>query len=90
MLMPTLSVTGIGVLAALVAIGRGAPTPNALLRGLLGAWLGFLAGALPGVLIDVIVGDGIYVALLGHAGAAIGALVGLRRALRLPAAHRPQ
>lgn len=47
--------------------------------GVLGAWLGFLVGAIPGLLIDVVTNGGGYVALLGHAGALAGAYLGLRR-----------
>jgi hypothetical protein len=80
MLMPGLSVTAIGIAVAVVAIIRGMPATGALLRGLVGGWLGFLVGAVPGVLLDVLLADGVYVAVLGHLGAAGGAAVAVVRA----------
>lgn len=71
MLMPTLSVTAIGVLIAVVGIFLARPPKRALLHGLIGAWLGFLAGAALGVAIDVVLGEGVYLALFGHVAAAI-------------------
>ncbi|MFC7406039.1 hypothetical protein [Georgenia alba] len=80
MLMPTLSVTAIGLVVAAVWMIRGRPATATLLKGLVGAWLGFLAGALVGVVFDVVLLDGIYVALFGHAFAVVGAvLVVIRR-----------
>lgn len=76
MLMPLLSVTAIGlVTAVLVIITRHAPPVRALLLGLGGAWAGFLAGALVGVVVDVIAGTGWAVALAGHVVAVVGAAV---------------
>lgn len=77
MLMPTLSVTIIGVLVALGAVAvRHASLGRALLFGLAGAWAGFLAGALVGVVIDVVAGTGWMLALSGHV-AALAAAVAL-------------
>lgn len=91
MLMPTLSVTVIGVVVAPLAMARGARPGVALVRGVVGAWLGFLAGAIPGVLIDVATSSGWYVAVPGHAGALAGASVGLRRfGLPRPAGGHPR
>jgi hypothetical protein len=47
--------------------------------GVVGAWIGFIAGALVGVIIDVILQTGTYVAIIGHVAAAAGALVALTR-----------
>lgn len=80
MLMPTLSVTAIGVLAGLVAIGLRRRPASALLRGLLGAWLGFLAGAVVGGAADVLAGTGGLLALVGHLGAVAGAAAAVTRA----------
>lgn len=56
MLFPALSVTLIGlVVGGIVAAGIGHPT-RPLATGILGAWLGFLAGAIVGVGIDAAVG----------------------------------
>jgi hypothetical protein len=80
MLLPTMSVTIIGLLAGVLAMlaGRSRPGPS-LARGLAGAWIGFIAGALVGVIIDVILQTGIYVAMIGHGAAALGAFVALTR-----------
>jgi uncharacterized membrane protein YeaQ/YmgE (transglycosylase-associated protein family) len=50
-----------------------------LLLGVVGAWLGFAVGALIGVAIDVIASTGIYVAIVGHLMAVVGAVVALKR-----------
>lgn len=79
MLMPGVSVTAIGLAIAAIAIARGGPTLPALLRGLIGAWVGFAGLALIGLAIDVILFDGAYVAVLGHIGAAISAAIAVSR-----------
>ncbi|MER7012821.1 hypothetical protein ABT324_15500 [Saccharopolyspora sp. NPDC000359] len=72
--MPLLSVTAIGLVAAVLVITtRHASPVRALLLGLAGAWAGFFGGALVGVVVDVIAGTGWAVALVGHAAAVIGA-----------------
>lgn len=74
MLMPLVSVTAIGIVAALVArLWGGRAFKGAGLRGLLGAWGGFALGALVGVLVDVATGRGVYVAIVGHAAVVGGA-----------------
>lgn len=84
MLMPALSVTVIGIVIAVVGIIRGKPATAMLLRGLVGAWLGFVPGVIPGVMLDVILTNGVYVALLGHIGALAGGAVAVAR----PGRHR--
>lgn len=79
MLMPALSVTVIGIAIAVLAIMRGKGATGALLSGVLGAWLGFIVGAIPGLVLDVVLGDGRFLALLGHIGAVGGALVAVMR-----------
>ncbi len=77
MLMPTVSVTVIGLTVGLVGLllfSRGRAWQE-LLRGLVGAWAGFLGGALAGVIMDVMLGTGVFVALVGHGLAVLGALV---------------
>jgi hypothetical protein len=80
MLLPTVSVTVIGLLAGLLALllGRYRPGP-ALVLGVVGAWIGSIAGALVGVIIDVMLQTGTYVAVIGHAAATAGAFVALTR-----------
>lgn len=87
MVMPALSVTAIGIVVAVVAMFGKKPPMATLLRAFVGAWLGFLVGAVPGVVADVISGSGIYVAVVGHIGAAAGALVAVtgRKILHMPA-----
>lgn len=77
MLMPTVSVTVIGLTVGVVGLllfNRGRAWRD-LLRGLVGAWLGFLGGALAGIIMDVMLGTGVFVALVGHGLAVLGALV---------------
>lgn len=75
-LFPTVSVTLIGLTAGLISLllcrGR---VWQELVRGLAGAWAGFLGGALAGVIMDIMLGTGVFVALIGHGLAALGALV---------------
>ena len=80
MLLPTVSVTVIGLIAGplAVVIGRSRPA-RALLLGVVGAWAGFVVGALVGVALDVVVGSGTYLAIVGHLMAVIGAVVALAR-----------
>jgi hypothetical protein len=75
MVFPTVSVTVIGLLAAILAILLGGRPGPSLIRGFLGAWIGFTAGAVAGVLIDAILQTGVYLAVIGHVAAALGALV---------------
>lgn len=79
--MPTLSVTVIGLLGAVVtAVGARRISGGAVLRGLGGAWLGFGVGALVGVVIDVVTAGGTFVPVLGHAGAVAGTAIAHSRA----------
>jgi uncharacterized membrane protein YeaQ/YmgE (transglycosylase-associated protein family) len=80
MLLPTVSVTMIGLIASLIAIGvRRSQPAQGLLLGVVGAWAGFIVGALIGVVIDIVARTGIYVALLGHLGAVVGTVLALTR-----------
>lgn len=89
MVMPALSVTAIAIVVALVAISRKRPVGATLLRALAGAWLGFVAGAVPGVIADVLAGGGAYVAVVGHVGAVLGAVVAVAGSSR-SAVDRPR
>ncbi|MGH1562251.1 hypothetical protein [Mumia sp. DW29H23] len=81
MLLPLVSVCVIGVLAGLL-VRPAPPLRRTLVRrlavGVVGAWAGFAAFALLGVVVDVLAGTGTYVAVLGHAGAVLGALAAAR------------
>ena len=80
MVMPLLSVTLIGLaMAAGVIAWRRDGLVTALLYGVAGAWLGFIVCGVPGLLIDVALGDGKFVAILGHLGAVCGAAFALTR-----------
>lgn len=84
MLFPTLSVTLVGVIGALVALVARRHRPGAaFLLGIGGAWLGFLLGAVVGVTADVVLRSGIYVAIVGHLVAVAGTAVALARGGRL-------
>jgi uncharacterized membrane protein YeaQ/YmgE (transglycosylase-associated protein family) len=78
MLLPTVSVAVIGLIAGLLAlvVGRSRPA-RALLLGVVGAWLGFLVGAIVGVSVDIVVESGIYLGIVGHLMAVVGAVVAL-------------
>jgi hypothetical protein len=88
MLMPGLSVTLIGLAIAVAGIVMHRPVPPTLLRGLIGAWAGFLTFGLVGLVLDVVLGNGTFVAFLGHLGAAVTAAIVVARGSR-PAAQRP-
>ncbi len=76
MLMPTLSVSLIGLVVAAVLVMTAPEAPGqTLLGGLLGAWLGFVLGALAGMIVDVATGSGVFLAMAGHAAALVGAAV---------------
>lgn len=75
MLMPSLSVTAIGlVIGAVWHLFR--QVDHALWRGFFGAWAGFATAGLIGLILDVSTGTGHWVPLLGHIGAGAGALAG--------------
>ncbi len=80
MLMPGLSVTLIGVAIAATGIALNRPVWPALRLGLIGAWVAFVAGALIGLVLEVLLTQGALVVPLGHIGAAAGAAVGVVRA----------
>jgi hypothetical protein len=88
MLMPALSVTAIGIIVGVAAIVARKQPKTALVRTIVGAWLGFVAGAVPGIIADVMSGSGVYVAVLGHAGAAVGAVMAVARRTVTPAPSR--
>jgi outer membrane lipoprotein SlyB len=79
MLMPALSVTAIGLLVTVVLIAA-QWLPSA--RAALGAVTGAVAGAWAGYILGAATGNGYFLALLGHAAAIPGALVGVRRLIR--------
>ena len=80
MLFPLVSVTVIGLIAGLIFVAQRKSQPaRTLLLGLAGAWIGFMVGALIGVVIDVVALTGIYVAILGHFMAIVGASAALLR-----------
>lgn len=75
MLLPTLSVSTIGLLVGLVT----RPSPwttrsRHVLGSLAVAWLGFVAGAVFGVLLDVVLTTDHWLAVLGHVGAVISSV----------------
>lgn len=84
-MFPTLSVTLIGLAVGAIAIISKRQKWNSLLFGVVGAWIGFALGALLGVAIDALFATGVWVAYVGHALAAVGALIAVRRASLSPA-----
>lgn len=78
MLLPAVSVTVIGLTAGLIFVilrkdNSGAP------RGIAGAWVGFIIGAIFGVIVDVIAQTGIFLGIVGHLMAVFGSFVALYR-----------
>lgn len=83
MLLPTISVTAIGLLVGIAGVLAIRGRPGATLaHAVIGAWCGFVIGALVGVLIDVMLGNGIYLGIVGHAVALAGAVVAVGRLRR--------
>jgi hypothetical protein len=83
MVLPLASVTLIGLIATVLAVGLARrQLPAALVRGLLGSWAGFIGGALLGVTIDVAASTGVWVGVLGHVAAVAGAVVAETRTWR--------
>ncbi|WP_433462404.1 hypothetical protein [Spirillospora sp. CA-128828] len=78
--MPALSVTLIALVVAAAICRNRRPLARPLLGALVGAWLGFILGALAGLTVDVITGSGFFLAIVGHAAAVPGAVLGVRRA----------
>ncbi|HSJ83226.1 MAG TPA: hypothetical protein VLA91_05345 [Acidimicrobiia bacterium] len=74
MVMPLLSVTAIGVIVGMVAGAATGKIGRRSIEGVVAAWLGFLAGAILGILFDILAGTGSMVAWLGHAAALAGAV----------------
>ena len=79
MFTPLLSVTLIGLLVAAVLCRRDV-RGRVLLLGAIGAWIGFVAGAIAGWVLGIAVDAGLFVSVLGHLAAAGGAYVAVRHA----------
>lgn len=80
MVMPFLSVTVIGLLVG--SAGHFiSERPHALWRAFFGAWAGFAAGGLVGLVLDVTLQNGRWVAVLGHSLAVVGAVLSQRMEL---------
>lgn len=78
-MFPTLSVTLIGLLVGVaVALAGGSKDRMTVPAALLGAWVGFGVGALLGVILDIVLTTGIWVALIGHVLALVGAAIAVR------------
>lgn len=73
MVIPFLTVTGIGLLIG--AAGHLLRTGgHALWLGFFGSWAGFAAGGVIGIIVDVTAHSGVWVSLLGHVTAIVGAV----------------
>lgn len=78
-MFPTLSVALIGLLVGVaVMLASGSKDRMTVLAALLGAWVGFGVGALFGVILDVVLTTGTWVALIGHVLALVGAAIAVR------------
>ncbi|MGB7448413.1 MAG: hypothetical protein WA892_04720 [Ornithinimicrobium sp.] len=80
MLLPLVSVSLIGLLVGGAFALSHPHRVTLILWSLLGAWGGFLLGALAGVMIDVIAGTGVWLALIGHLTALLVAVATAQRA----------
>ncbi|MDY7102695.1 MAG: hypothetical protein S0880_16055 [Actinomycetota bacterium] len=84
MIVPLLSVTLIGVVVAMRQSGS-----RSLRAGtgqvVIGAWAGFLLGAVATIVVDVFTGIGPWVTLVGHLGAYLGAKTSAEPATELTA-----
>jgi len=74
MVMPLISVTAIGLIVGLVVGGATGKIGLRSIEGVVAAWLGFLAGAIVGMLFGAVAGTGSTVAWLGHVAALAGAV----------------
>jgi hypothetical protein len=77
-MFPTLSVTLIGLLLGVGVMLVTKSDWTTALVGLIGAWVGFSIGALVGVVLDIIFATGLWVALVGHVLAVVGAALAIR------------
>lgn len=83
MLIPFVSVSVIGLWAALRRPRSRVGTGPMALAGLVGAWAGFLAGSLTGGLIDLVVLGGFWPFVVGHVGAVMVAKVAVTNRARM-------
>lgn len=77
-MFPTLSVTLIGLLLGVGVMLVTKTDWTTVLAGLVGAWVGFAIGAVAGIVADIILGTGIWLALVGHVLAVVGAALAVR------------
>jgi hypothetical protein len=78
--MPAVSVTVLGVVAGFIGLLLVRHRSwSSMVHGIAGAWVGFIAGAIVAIILDVVLGSGTLLPVLGHAAAAAGALVAVIR-----------
>jgi hypothetical protein len=77
-MFPTLSVTLIGLLIGIGVMMVTKADWTTVLAGLVGSWVGFAVGTLAGVALDIIFATGLWVALVGHVVAVVGAALAVR------------
>ena len=69
MIVPFLTVTAIGLWTASSRRGGRVSAGPIAGAGVVGAWLGFLAGAVAGGVVDLVLFGGFWPVLVGHVGA---------------------
>ena len=72
MLIPLLSVSLIGLIAGVVGLTRRAPAV-VLIRCFVMAWMGFVGGAILGLVVEAFVIGGFWLLLGGHVSAVVAA-----------------
>ncbi len=73
MIFPLLSVSLIGLFVALRMAPDWIPQSRALRHGLIGGWAGYVVGAIIGFLVSFVLPTDIWIGLLGHGAAFMGA-----------------
>jgi hypothetical protein len=73
MIFPLLSVSLIGLVVALRMAPGWIPQSRALRHGLIGGWAGYVVGAIIGFLVSFVLPTDIWIGLIGHGAAFVGA-----------------
>jgi hypothetical protein len=73
MIFPLLSVSLIGLFVALRRAPDWIPQSRAIRNGLIGGWAGYVAGAVIGFVVGFVLPTSIWIGLIGHVAAFLGA-----------------
>lgn len=78
MFFPFISVSFIGLFVALRMAPAWMPQTRAIRHGLIGGWAGYVVGAILGFLVGFVMITNIWVGLIGHLAAFLGARASVR------------